>query len=122
MQLNDSPLSGRAAAAPLSSASLAMLALAFLAPFLFYFGTAKSLVDVWNSSETFAHGYIILPISLWLIWRRRANFSALPPEPWWPAVGLLLLVGAGWMLARMGEVQVVAQYAFVAMFPVIALA
>ena len=99
-----------------------LIALAFLAPFAFYFATAKSIVDVWNSSETFAHGYIILPISLWLVWRRRANFSALPPSPWWPAVGLLLLVGAGWMLARMGEVQVVAQYAFVAMFPVIALA
>jgi exosortase A len=122
MLLNDTAVGGRAAAPPLSANTLTMLALAFLAPFVFYFATAKSLVDVWNSSETFAHGYIILPISLWLIWRRRANFSALPPQPWWPAVGLLLLVGAGWMLARMGEVQVVAQYAFVAMFPVIALA
>ena len=122
MQLNDTPAAARSNARPLSASSLALIALAFLAPFALYFATAKSLVDVWNSSETFAHGYIILPISLWLIWRRRANFSALPPAPWWPALALLLAVGAGWMLARMGEVQVVAQYAFVAMFPVIALA
>ena len=122
MLLNDTPALARNPAPALPVAVLLLLALAFLAPFAFYFGTARSIVEVWNSSETFAHGYIIAPISLWLIWRRRANFSALPPSPWWPALGLLLVVGAGWTLARMGEVQVVMQYAFVAMFPVIALA
>jgi exosortase A len=122
MLLNDTPTLARSPSPALSGATLMMLALAFVAPFLFYFGTARSIVDVWNSSETFAHGYIIVPISLWLIWRRRANFSALPPGPCWPALALLLLVGAGWLLARMGEVQVVMQYAFVAMLPVIALA
>lgn len=121
MLLNDTSALARPAPA-LSSAVIGMILVALLAPFLFYFGTAKSIVDVWNSSETFAHGYIIVPISLWLLWRRRANFSALPPTPWWPALILLLIVGAGWLLARMGEVQVVMQYAFAAMFPVIALA
>ena len=122
MLLNDSPTMARAQAPALSGYVLAMLLLAFAAPFLFYFDTARSIVSVWNSSETFAHGYIIVPISLWLIWRRRANFSALPPGPCWPALLLLLAVGAGWLLARMGEVQVVQQYAFAAMFPLIALA
>ena len=122
MQLNDNPALARAPAPAMPLAAIAWIALALLAPFLFYFGTARSIVEVWNSSETFAHGYIIAPISLWLIWRRRANFSALPPTPWWPALGMLLVVGAGWLLARMGDVQVVMQYAFAAMFPVIALA
>lgn len=122
MLLNDTPTLARSPAPAMSVSVMLMLALAFCAPFLFYFSTARSIVDVWNSSETFAHGYIIVPISAWLIWRRRANFGALPPGPCWPALLLLLAVGAGWMLARMGEVQVVMQYAFVAMFPVIALA
>jgi len=95
---------------------------AFMAPLLFHFGTARSMVAIWDSSETFAHGYIILPISIWLVWRRRANFRLIPLSPYWPALLLLLVVGFGWLLARMGEVQVVMQYAFVAMFPVIALA
>ena len=98
------------------------LATAALVLFGLYFNTARSFVTVWNSSETFAHGYIILPISLWLIWRRRANFDALPATPFWPAIGLLLILGAGWLLARMGEVQVVMQYSFAAMIPVVALA
>ena len=110
------------APARLATSELLVLALAMLAPFLLYFATARSIVAIWDSSETFAHGYIILPISAWLIWRRRANFLVYPPTPYWPALLLLALAGAGWLLARLGEVQVVAQYAFVAMLPIIALA
>lgn len=102
--------------------TLALVVLAMLAPFALYFGTAASMVDIWNSSDTFAHGYIILPISLWLIWRRRAQFDRIPARPYAPALVLLALLGAAWLAGRMGSVQVVMQYAFVAMFPVAALA
>ncbi len=122
MLVEDNPVLAASKAPAMPMATIGWIMLAFLAPFALYFATAQSFVQVWNSSETFAHGYIIVPISAWLIWRRRANFSALPPTPWWPALGLLLLAGAGWMVARMGEVQVVMQYAFAAMFPLIALA
>ena len=93
---------------------------AVLAPFLIYFATARSIVSIWNSSETFAHGYIILPISLWLIWRERGRLALLTPAPWWPALLLLAACGFGWLLASLGDVQVVRQYAFVAMSPVTA--
>ena len=106
---------------PLARASVLPLALALLAPFLLYFATAASMVSVWNSSETFAHGYIILPISLALIWRQRAWFGQLPPQPWRPGLILLLGAGAAWLAGRMGDVQFVMQYAFVAMFPIAAL-
>jgi exosortase A len=111
-----------AAVSPVATSAWLLIVLALLAPFALYFGTAKSIVAIWNSSETFAHGYIILPISLWLVWRRRANFAAWPPAPYWPALLLVAIAGAGWLAARMGEVQVVMQYGFVAMFPLIALA
>ncbi len=109
------------AATPLTRGATLLLLAAFLAPFVLYFGTARSIVAIWDSSETFAHGYVILPISLWLIWRRRENFALMPPKPWAPGLLLLALAGAGWLAARMGEVQVVMQYGFVAMFPILAL-
>ncbi|MFC0250926.1 exosortase A [Massilia consociata] len=111
-----------AAAASIPYSSLVPVALALLAPFLLYFATANSMVSIWNSSETFAHGYVILPISLFLIWRQRAWFSQLPPQPWRPALVLMAGAGAAWLAGRMGDVQVVMQYAFVAMFPLAALA
>jgi exosortase A len=122
MQLNPPPDLVDTAPVRPGVASLLLIALALLAPFALYFGTAKSIVDIWNSSETFAHGYVILPMSLWLIWRRRANFSAMPPTPYWPALALLALAGFGWLAGRLGEVQVVQQYAFAAMLPLTALA
>ena len=109
-------------AVPLTRASAILIALALLAPFALYFGTVRSIVSIWNSSETFAHGYVILPISLWLLWRKRENFSLYPPKPYAPALVALALLGLGWLAAQLGEVQFASQYAFVAMLPVIALA
>jgi exosortase A len=99
-----------------------LIALALLAPLVFYFGTARSIVDIWNSSETFAHGYVVAPISLWLAWRRRDQLRALPLAPWWPGLLPLALAGLLWLVASLAEVQVVRQYALVAMFPLAVLA
>ncbi|MES2103858.1 MAG: exosortase A [Pseudomonadota bacterium] len=91
-----------------------------IAPLLMYFGTAQSIVSVWNSSETFAHGYIIVPISLVLIWLRRKSLLQMSAQPYWPALLALLACGLAWLLADMSEVQVIKQYSFVAMFPLAA--
>ena len=105
----------------LDGAAWVLIALAFLSPFVLFFDTARSIVSIWNTSETFAHGYVILPIALWLAWRRRAVFDVMAPQPYWPALVLLLAAGAGWMLAGMGEVRVVQQFALAAMIPLVAL-
>jgi exosortase A len=121
MLMNDTPaLAG--AGLRLPAAKVAMIVAALIAPFLLYYGTAESIVSVWNSSETFAHGYVILPISLALVWHRRAVFQRIPVQACWPAVGLLALCGAGWLFARMGDVQFAMQYAFAAMLPLTAVA
>jgi exosortase A len=112
-----------AAACPtLSAASRALIVLALLAPLALYFGTARSIVSIWNSSETFAHGYVVPPLALWLIWRRRAALATIPLKPWWPALGLLAGAGTVWLVATLAEVQVVRQYALVAMVPLTVLA
>lgn len=98
------------------------VAAVILAPLLLYFQTAQSIVRIWDSSDTFAHGYVILPISLWLIWRRRDTLPLDEARPYWPALLLLAACGFGWLLADLAEVQVVRQYAMVAMIPTLALA
>lgn len=98
------------------------LSSAMLALFIFHFATVRSIVSIWNSSETFAHGYIILPISMWLIWKRRDILKEIPSIPYWPTLIFLAACGFAWLLAELGGVQVVKQYAFVAMIPFIVLA
>ena len=99
-----------------------LVAAILLLPALAYIETVRSIIALWDSSETFAHGYIILPITLLLIWQRRDSLRQLPMAPCWPALGLLALCGFGWLLAELGEVQFVRQYAFAAMLPLSVLA
>ena len=105
-----------------STWQLALIGAALLFPFLAYWATAASIVAIWDSSGTFAHGYMILPISLWLIWGRRDELKLMPRAPFWPALVLLAGCGLAWLLAEMGEVQIVRHYAFVSMLPLCVLA
>ena len=95
---------------------------AVLVPFMAYFGTAASIVAIWQRSGTFAHGYVILPISAWLIWQRRAVLAQLPVRPCWPALAALALCGAAWILGLLGDVSIVRQYAFALTIPLTVLA
>ncbi len=82
-----------------------------------YWRTAESIVAIWWRSETFAHGFLIIPITLFLIWTKRREVTKLVPAP--DVLGLVLLAGAGllWLVAEAGQVQVFRQYALVAMIP-----
>ena len=80
-----------------------------------FWPTLASMIEIWERSETFAHGYLIFPISAWLIWRKRAELARLAPRPDARGLALLAAAGAGWLLADAGSVNVVAQYAFVVM-------
>ena len=80
-----------------------------------FWPTFHSMVAVWERSETFAHGFLIFPISAWLIWRSRERLVQIQPSPDLRGLILLALGGAGWLLAEAGSVNVVAQYAFITM-------
>ena len=80
-----------------------------------FWPTFYSMVEVWNRSETFTHGYLIFPISAWLIWRRRAHLAYVTPSPDWRGLLLLAIAGAFWLLAEAGSIQIGAQYALIAM-------
>src|SRR3954469_14504639 len=102
--------------------ALPIIAAAVLAILAIYADTARSIVAIWQSSDTFAHGYLIVPITLVLVWMRRREVAALAPRP--DVLGLLVLAGAGftWLVAEAAQVQVLMQYALVAMVPAAVLA
>lgn len=104
-----------AAAAAAWRRALPALLLALVWIVVCYRATALGMVGIWARSETFAHGFIVPPIVLWLIWRDRARLAALTPRP---APWLLLpFAGAGcaWLLGELAAVNVVAQFAFTAL-------
>jgi exosortase A len=80
-----------------------------------FWPTLWSMVEIWDRSETFTHGYLIFPISAWLIWRQRDVLARLRPAADVRGLALLAAAGAAWLLAAAGSVNVVAQYAYIAM-------
>ena len=80
-----------------------------------FWPTFYSMVEVWERSETFTHGFLIFPISAWLIWGRRHHLARLSPQSDWRGLVLLALAGMAWLLADAGSVSVAAQYAFIAL-------
>ena len=86
---------------------------------LLFYQTTLSTVAIWYRSETFAHGFLIFPISAFLIWSRRKEIALLTPQPDLRGLPVLLLFGFGWLLAYLARVLVVQQYVLVAMIPVL---
>lgn len=84
-----------------------------------YGATAWSTVSIWVRSETFAHGFLIFPVSAYLIWRKRRELAALTPEPDYRVLPLLAALGFGWLLADLAGVIVVQQYSLAAMIPLL---
>lgn len=80
-----------------------------------YRETALSMAVIWARSETFAHGFLVLPISLWLIWRIRNRLAALEPSPCFWTLPLLAGAGFMWLLGEMATVAPLSQFSLIAM-------
>lgn len=103
----------------LSGGSLLVLLIVLLAV---YRDTFASVVTKWGSDNSFSHGYLIFPISLWLVWSKRRELSAVPWRPEWAGVVVLALLGAAWFMARATGILVGEQYAAVLMIYALVLA
>ena len=92
--------------APIRAAFLAVVAILAI-----YASTAASIVAIWIRSETFAHGFIVIPICLWLAWRKRDALAAVEVRPWWPGLALVAAAGALWFVMSAANVLGVRQFA-----------
>ena len=82
-----------------------------------YWQTTLSMVDVWEHSTTYSHGYLIVPVFLWLVWTRRDNLASLPMRPdWWGLLGLTAM-GLVWLVGDLAAAAEPGQFAVVAMVP-----
>lgn len=46
-----------------------------------YWDSYTGIVSLWNNSDTYTHGYVILPMVAWLIWQDRAKLSGTTVKP-----------------------------------------
>jgi len=79
--------------------------------------TTWSMITIWERSETFAHGFVVVPIVMYLLWRNRADTDALATRPWLPALAGVVATGVVWFVASRLRINSLAQFAMIAMVP-----
>ncbi len=86
---------------------------------LVYSSTLFDIVSIWWKSRTFNHGFVIVPISLYLIWQKRDVL--LQHEPKSSKLVWIVLSGlvAMWVVANLADVQLIQQFSVVSMLPVL---
>ena len=81
-------------------------------PALFY-QTTFSMAEVWWINETFTHGFLVFPITLWLIWGKRGHLSRLHPAPEPLALLASLLFLCVWLVSALVDAKVVMQLSMI---------
>lgn len=84
-------------------AAAGALALASFA--LLFFDVGRKLVSDWSTDDNYSHGFLVVPVALYLAWERKDALAAAPARP--SALGLvvvagsLLVLGAGMLGAEL---------------------
>lgn len=105
------------ASPPLSLPRFFMLPLLVLAGlvaiWIGYRDTVMSLYEQWLSSESYSHGLVVVPITLYFIWMRRATLYDAAIQP--SLIGMLAIPVSGllWVLGELAGVVTVTQIALV---------
>ena len=90
---------------------LAVLVLVIVLLLALYRSTVIGMVSIWERSDTYAHGFLVLPIVLWLVWRQRHRVAELVPQPSIVAVVLMLGAAGLWLLGDLVAVNAATQLA-----------
>ena len=80
-----------------------------------YRTTFTTMVGIWNTSGTFAHAFLVPPISLWLVWRQRERLARLNPRPQPWMLLPIALCGLGWLVGEIAGVNAITQLAVTAL-------
>ena len=96
---------------------LHLMLLIIAIPLIFWPDT-QTLINAWSSNTTYNHGFFILPISLWLLYRQRRLISSteITAEPR-VLVGLVLVLML-WFLSYIISVNITQQFALIALIPI----
>lgn len=91
--------------------TLPLLVVALAAVIVVFWDTFASMVAIWVRSETFTHGFIVPPISVWLIWRRRAQLQHMAPSPSPWVLAPILIAGMAWLVGDLASANSLTQLA-----------
>ena len=112
--LEESTPSGSAFRAHWAYATVALV-LGSTGLIVLFWETATSIALTWHASDTYGHGFLIIPICGYLLWLRRKSLAALAPTPSLPAIMLVAAMAFAWKIGEATTLLAMQQFALVAM-------
>jgi len=74
---------------------------------IIYFTTFSHLIALWSLNEDYGHGFLVIPIVLYLLWKKAADLSAGPYEPaHWGGV-LVVIWAFLYSLGTVGQISTI---------------
>ena len=86
--------------------AIAGVAIGLLVIFTIFWPTVLEAVTLWHTRASYNYAFLVIPISLYLIYERRHGVVALRPNPaWWGLAGMAAM-SAAWLVADAIDVSV----------------
>lgn len=76
-----------------------------------------AVVQTWRESVTYNHGFLVLPVSAWLLWRDRGKLAGVDWRPWWPGLAIIAILGMLWFVGYASNIKSFRDLAVVASVP-----
>lgn len=87
-----------------------MLVLAFLGAF---YPVWKKLILTWHQSEDYSHGFLIVPICLYIVWQKKDVLARTPIAPSWRGFPFVLIALIFYMIGSLAEITTLASFSLV---------
>jgi exosortase len=78
-----------------------------------YFPVLKSLASVWWNTEEYSHGFLVLPISMVILWRRRDVLAATNTAPSGWGTVLIVLSLLVYIFAYYAEINTISSFSMI---------
>lgn len=86
---------------------MAVIGLLFV---ILYAQTLHAFIQAWSSNEDYGHGFLILPISLYLIWRKRHVLIEIAPRPAaWGSILILIWIVL-YFIGNVGRIETISGF------------
>lgn len=92
---------------------LALLGFLLLAFAIAFFPTWQRLFHAWSSSDDYSHGFLIVPLSLYILWQKRDALQAASIRPSWAVLPVVAASLVLYLIAEYGEIRTLAPLAMI---------
>jgi len=91
-----------------------MLTFILIGSFIFaYFPVWKRLILAWYSSDDYSHGFFIVPLFFYILWRKKEILAEIPIKPSLWGLALVIFSLLLYLFAHLAEIVTVARFSMV---------